>query len=134
MIVKLDHASGGEIEAPVSDDRGVAAVDVARGLLAVVPGVIRVRVWDQGLGFYGEPSADETHDSAAGSEAVDEDRRRAREALAAEIADSLSAALLALAIPRPRPPSWVGVWRLAAAAGGGGWPFRAVRLDELPSA
>jgi hypothetical protein len=93
MIVKLDHESGAMIETSIRDPGGLPPVEIARGLLTVLPTVARVRVWEDGRSFLDPPSADETRAAGAEPKPVGEAAREAREALAAWLAESVGGAL-----------------------------------------
>jgi hypothetical protein len=107
VIVKLDHESGAEIQTSIPHDGGLPPVDIARGVLTVLPGAIRVRVWEDGRSFLDPPSADVARGSEDEPKPVDDELREASEALAATVADSLCGVLNGLGPTSSGPSS---VW------------------------
>ncbi len=58
MILRLDHRTGALVETSIPAPDDVSAEDIAHGVLALLPGVTRVRIWQDGLSFLDVPSAD----------------------------------------------------------------------------
>jgi hypothetical protein len=108
MIVKLDHVSGAEIQTAIPHDGGLPPVEIAHGVLTVLPGVRRVRVWADGRSFLDEPSADVVRGSEDEPTPEDEALREARKALAEWLADSLGGAIEGLGPTSSPEPS--SVW------------------------
>ncbi len=57
MIVRLEHRTG-QVEATIPTPDELTPQEIAEGLLTVLPGVTRVRLWADGLSFLDVPTAD----------------------------------------------------------------------------
>lgn len=58
MLIRVDGVDGKQTETFVPRPDCPDLEDLARGLIAMLPGVARVRLWEDGLGFVGPPTVD----------------------------------------------------------------------------
>jgi hypothetical protein len=98
VIVRVDHKDGRQTETTVPaigrDDAEYE--DLARGLLAGLPGVSRVRVWADGLSFFDEPTADVSAADAGAVVAPSDD-----------VLDIATALTLTQGNDQEGPPAWL---------------------------
>ncbi|OHV56497.1 hypothetical protein [Pseudofrankia sp. BMG5.36] len=105
MILRFDHDTGAGIETPIAYRGELPPVEIARGVLAVLDRVTRVRVWEDGRSPVSDPpSADVVRTRGDGPVLVDEDTREAREVLREWLADSLCGTLDDLTTEETAPP------------------------------
>jgi len=62
--VRLDHKTGALVETSIPAPDDLSAEDLAHGLLAMLPGIARVRIWRDGLSFLDVPTADVSQEHA----------------------------------------------------------------------
>jgi hypothetical protein len=98
MIVRVDHTNGRQTEAslPTVGHDDAEYEDLARGLLASLPNVTRVRVWSDGLSFTDHPTVDVTASDAGTPPAVTDD-----------VLDVATALLLIGHDDDDQPPPWL---------------------------
>jgi hypothetical protein len=96
--VRVDHKDGRQTETtvPAIGHDDTEYEDLARGLLAGLPGVSRVRVWADGLSFFDEPTADVSATDAGAVVAPSDD-----------VLDIATALMLTQGNDQDGPPAWL---------------------------
>ncbi|MBL7486529.1 hypothetical protein I6A60_40465 [Frankia sp. AgB1.9] len=124
-------------------------MEIAVGLLALVPGARRVRVWEDGRSFSDAPSADATHvtdeETEEDDEYTEEDLaaidRLLREAHAAQVAkwaamfdfEAGLAAIIGRRVPaKENRPSELAEWRSATGPDTDGRPWQSAFRGRQP--
>ncbi|MDT3441766.1 hypothetical protein [Pseudofrankia sp. BMG5.37] len=132
MIIRMNHESGAQMETTVPDPHDVTPAEVAAGVLMVLPGVTRVRIWTSGRSFLDEPDADASRVQGA---PVDDDLQASHDAYVADVATilDLEAGLEAIAdTPTPEPPGWITDWRSASVNDSTVPPWRSAHYGDTP--